>query len=157
MTETPEIPPETALDGLDLVGLRAYRQQLRDEEDRASYWRRLVHARLDLLEAGRSTEGSIAVDDLVRVLGDTGSGASRTALLRVRAEDELPDVPDLVQVWQVPTTPEETDAVLASLRQAEAQLTGYRTALFARIDAATAALVQRYRADPTLALDVLPH
>ncbi|GEP36368.1 hypothetical protein NPS01_00310 [Nocardioides psychrotolerans] len=149
-------PPETPLETLDLPGLRAYRQQLRDEEDRASYWRRLVHARLDLLEAGRSTEGSISVDDLVRVLGDTGSGASRTALLRVRAEDELPDLPDLVQVWQVPTTPEETDVVLAALRQAEAQLTGYRTALFAGIDAATAALVQHYRADPLLALDVLP-
>lgn len=152
MSQLPEVP----LDTLDLPSLRVYRQHLRDEEDRASYWRRLVHARLDLLEAGRSTEGSISLDDLVRVLGDTGSGASRTALLRVRAEEPLPDVPDLAQVWQVPATPDGTDAVLVSLRQAEAQLTSYRRALFARIDAATAALVERYRAEPTLALDVLP-
>ena len=152
MSQLPEVPVDT----LDLPSLRAYRQQLRDEEDRASYWRRLVHARLDLLEAGRSTEGSIALEDLVRVLGDTGSGASRTALLRVRAEEPLPDVPELAQVWQVPSTPEETDVVLAGLRHAEAQLTGYRTALFARIDDATAALVERYRAEPVLALDILP-
>lgn len=150
MSEQPH--PES----LDLPALRAYRQHLRDEEDRASYWRRLVHARIDLVEAGRAGESSISRDDLVRVLGDTGSGASRTALLRVRAHDPLPDVPDLAEVWHVPADVAETEAVLASLRRAEAQLTGYRTALFARIDAATAALIARYREDPALALSVLP-
>ena len=150
MTEQPH------LESLGLAALRAYRQHLRDEEDRVSYWRRLVHARIDLVEAGRASDSSISLDDLVRVLGDTGSGVSRTALLRVRAQEPLPDVPDLAEVWHVPAGPDETETVLASLRRAEAQLTGYRTALFARIDAATAALIARYREDPTLALGVLP-
>ena len=60
------------LESLGLEELRQYRQRLRDEEDRVSYWRRVVHARMDLLTAGRSTAGSISVDELVRVLGDTG-------------------------------------------------------------------------------------
>ena len=65
------------LESLGLDELRHYRQRLRDEEDRVSYWRRVVHARMDLLTAGRSTDGSISVDELVRVLGDTGTGAAR--------------------------------------------------------------------------------
>ncbi len=144
-----------ALDTLPLEELRRYRQRLRDEEDRVSYWRRLVHARMDLLTAGRSTDGSISVDELVRVLGDTGTGAARTALMRVRAADPLPDVPDLTEVWVAPRTDEESAAQLAALEHAEGQLTGYRTALFARIDAAGLELIRRYRADPTLALSVL--
>ena len=34
---------------LSLDGLRAYRRRLSDEEERVSYWRRLVHARIDVL------------------------------------------------------------------------------------------------------------
>ena len=143
------------LDDLTLAQLRGYRQQLRDEEDRASYWRRLVHARLDLLRAGRSIAGSIGLEDLVRALGDTGTGASRTALLHVGASDELPDLPDLAEVWVTPTTPEEHEVAMSHLLAAEQQLTAYRSALFARLEESTAALIARYRADPTQALAVL--
>lgn len=152
-----EVGEAPHLDQLTLPALRAYRQHLRDEEDRASYWRRLVHARLDLIEAGgRSGPASgIRLDDLVRVLGDTATGASRTALLRVRAADPLPELPDLAGVWRLPASAEETAEVAERLRAAERQLTAYRSALFSRIDESTAALVDRYREDPTAALAVL--
>ncbi|VXC59076.1 RsiG family protein [Nocardioides sp. AX2bis] len=146
------------LDDLALPGLRAYRQRLRDEEDRASYWRRVVHARLDLIEAGGTGTGAavaIGLEDLVRVLGDTATGAGRTALLRVRAADPLPELPDLAEVWAPPTTPAETTVVVERLRAAERQLTAYRSALFARLDESTAALIARYRSDPSAALSVL--
>lgn len=146
------------LDDLGLPGLRAYRQRLRDEEDRASYWRRVVHARLDLIEAGGSGTGggvTIGLEDLVRVLGDTATGAGRTALLRVRAGDPLPELPDLAEVWAPPTSPAETTVVVDRLRAAERQLTAYRSALFARLDESTAALIARYRSDPSAALSVL--
>lgn len=146
---------QPALETLPLEELRAYRQRLRDEEDRVSYWRRLVHARMDLLQAGRSTDGSISVAELVRVLGDTGTGAARTALMRVRAAEPLPDVPDLTEVWVAPRSADDAARQLSALEHAEHQLTGYRTALFARIDAAGVELVRRYKADPTLALSVL--
>ena len=133
------------LESLGLDELRHYRQRLRDEEDRVSYWRRVVHARMDLLTAGRSTDGSISVDELVRVLGDTGTGAA----------EPLPDVPDLTEVWVAPRSADDAARQLSALEHAEQQLTGYRTALFARIDAAGVELIRRYRADPTLALSVL--
>jgi hypothetical protein len=148
------------LDDLDLPALRGYRQRLRDEEDRASYWRRVVHARLDLIEAGGSGTGggagvAIGLEDLVRVLGDTATGAGRTALLRVRAADPLPELPDLAEVWAPPASPAETAVVVERLRAAERQLTAYRSALFARLDESTAALIARYRSDPSAALSVL--
>lgn len=155
---TLEVGEAPRLDELALHDLRAYRQRLRDEEDRASYWRRVVHARLDLIEAGGTGPGAglaIGLDDLVRVLGDTATGAGRTALLRVRAADPLPELPDLAEVWTLPTSAAEAAVVLDRLRAAEGQLTAYRGALFARLDESTAALIARYRSDPAAALAVL--
>ena len=99
----PTLPePSPHLQGLTLGELRAYRERLRAEEERTSYWRRLVHARIDLLEATGTTDGSLSLADLVRVLGDTGNGQVRHALHRVRAADPLPDLPALEEVWVVP-------------------------------------------------------
>lgn len=140
---------------LGLAELRTYRERLRAEEERISYWRRLVHARIDLLEAGSLGDAVIDVDALGRVLGDTGAGHVRSALHRVRAADPLPDLPDLAEVWITPT--DEAGAVEARERldAAERTLTSYRRALHDRIDEATADLIARYRAEPRLALDVL--
>ena len=151
-------PPEPSphLQELSLAQLRAYREGLRSEEERTSYWRRLVHARIDLLEATGTTDGSLSLDDLVRVLGDTGNGQVRHALHRVRAADPLPDLPALAEVWIVPTDETSRADAVRRLQQAEAQLTGYRAALHERIDEATAELIVRYRQDPASVLTVLP-
>jgi hypothetical protein len=144
------------LAALELADLRAYRLRLRDEEERTSYWRRLVHARIDLLEAGGAAEGSLTVHDLARVLGDTGSGQSRQALHRVRAAEPLPDLPALDEVWLIPTDEPGRSEALRRLVDAEHQLTGYRAALHERIDEATSELIHRYRQDPASALSALP-
>lgn len=143
------------LAGLSLPALRDYREGLRAEEERASYWRRLVHARVDLITSGALADAVVDVEVLAKVLGDTGSGQGRAALHRVRAADPLPDLPDLVQVWTVPDGPEQQAEVLAELGEAEARLTDYRRALFDRIDEATAELIVRYRERPAAALDIL--
>lgn len=140
-------------DTLDLPRLRAYRTRLREEEDRVSYWRRVVHARIDVLEVGRDVSGGLGLDQLERALGETGSGVRREALLRVRAFDPLPELPVLAQMWHLDT---DLSTTLARLGEASEQLSAYRTALHRRIDAATEALVERYRREPTLALAVLP-
>jgi len=150
----PEASPHLA--GLTLAEVRSYRQRLRGEEERASYWRRLVHARIDLLEAGGTTHGSLSLPDLVRVLGDTGSGQARHALHRVRAADPLPDLPALDEVWLVPADDAGRVEAVRRLRDAEEQLNGYRGALHQRIDEATAELIVRYRRDPASALSALP-
>ncbi len=124
---------------LALDDLRSYRRRLADEEERVSYWRRLVHARVDVLEAETHHERPLRLHELVRVLGDTGSGRGRTALVRVRAEEPLPELPVLEQMWVTEIDVDDTAAVreaIDRLLEAEAQLTAYRRALHLRIDEA---------------------
>lgn len=151
--------PSEELAGLDLGRLRDYRHRLEAEEDRVSYWRRLVHARLDLLAAGSSTDHPLRLDDLVRVLGDTGTGQTRRALVSVRVADPLPELPELTAMWATevdPHDPEQVGDAVARLTRAEVQLTEYRRALHERIDEATAELILRYREHPAAALSVIP-
>jgi hypothetical protein len=147
------------LAALDLDQLRAYRQGLEAEEDKVSYWRRLVHARIDVLEAETGSESPLTMEALVGVLGDTGSGQTRRALVRFRAADPLPDLPVLSEMWVTEVDPHDAEQVedaLARLRTAEHQLTAYRRALHERIDEATRELILRYREDPRAALSVIP-
>jgi hypothetical protein len=152
--------PEAAdIGALDLAGLREYRQRLDAEEDRVSYWRRLVHARLDLLAAEAASDHTLTLEDLVRVLGDTGTGRSRQALVTVHASEPLPELPELAEMWATEVDPHDeaqvADAV-ERLTRAERQLTEYRRALHQRIDEATAELIARYRRDPRAALALIP-
>jgi hypothetical protein len=147
------------LAGLSLAELRTYRQALTDEEDKVSYWRRLVHARLDVLEAQRRNSGTLTMEELIRVLGDTGTGKTRTALVAIRPADPPPEVPVLAEMWLTEIDPHDKDAIseaMDRLRVAEVKLTGYRKALHQRIDEATGDLIGRYRQDPSLALSALP-
>jgi hypothetical protein len=151
--------PSEELAGLDLDQLRAYRRELEAEEDRVSYWRRLVHARIDVLEAESGTGSPLSTEQLVRVLGDTGSGQGRRALVRFRAADPLPDLPVLSEMWVSEVDPQDSAQVenaLTRLRTAEQQLTTYRRALHDRIDEATRELILRYRENPLAALSVIP-
>lgn len=147
--------PPDAWAALTLDELRLYRRRLAEEEERISYWRRLVHARIDVLEAEAHHERPLRLDELIRVLGDTGTGRSRTALVNVRAADPLPELPVLEDMWVTELDPNDTDAVAEAtrrLRAAENQLTDYRRALHERLDDSTAELIARYRQNPTAAL-----
>ena len=147
-------PPE-ALGDLTLEDLRLYRRKLAEEEEKVSYWRRLVHARLDVLEAEAHHERPLRLDELIRVLGDTGTGRTRTALVSVRAADDLPELPVLADMWVTELDPNDTVAVqeaVTRLRSAEEQLTDYRRALHQRLDDTTAELIARYRENPASAL-----
>lgn len=151
--------PAVDLQSLALPDLRDYRHGLEAEEDRVSYWRRLVHARLDLLAAESANDHPLTLTDLVRVLGDTGTGRSRQALVGVRASEPLPELPELTEMWATDVDPHDEGQVADAvdrLNRAERQLTDYRRALHQRIDEATAELIQRYRADPLAALAVIP-
>jgi hypothetical protein len=152
-------PPEREPGSLSFDELRAYRQHLTAEEEKVSYWRRLAHARIDVLEAGAHSEGNLSFDDLVRALGDTGTGHARGLLASIRAADPLPDLPDLAHMWAREVDPHDAELVADAvdrIRSAVEQLTRYRRALHARIDEASAELIRRYREDPLLALSILP-
>jgi RsiG-like len=147
--------PPDAWGELSLAELRVYRRRLADEEERISYWRRLAHARIDVLEAEAHHERPLRLDELIRVLGDTGTGRTRTALVDVRAAEDLPELPVLADMWVVELDPNDTAEVaeaIRRLRAAEVQLTDYRRALHQRIDQATEELIRRYGLDPASAL-----
>jgi hypothetical protein len=147
--------PPDSYEHLSLADLRRYRQRLTQEEEKISYWRRLVHARIDVLEAEAHHERPLSIDELIRVLGDTGAGRTRTALVNVRAADDLPELPVLHDMWVTELDPNDKAAVeeaVSRLRSAETQLTDYRRALHKRLDAATAELIVRYQQDPSRAL-----
>ncbi len=140
---------------LSLAELRVYRRRVAEEEEKISYWRRLVHARIDVLVAESHHERPLRLDELIRVLGDTGTGRTRTALVNVRAADDLPELPALHDMWVTELDPHDKDAVAEAvhrLRSAEEQLTEYRRALHERLDAATTELIARYSEEPARAL-----
>lgn len=150
----PERSP--ALEHLSLDTLRGYRQALSEEEGRVSYWRRILQARLDLLEAGGS--GKVDLSALRPVLAETRPGAGRPAALRAVVDPGTPPLPDLATLWeQEPGDDEQARAELeAALADAETQLSEYRTDLHRRIADATGELIARYREEPLLCLTALP-
>jgi len=152
---TPDPDLVRAWEELTLDELRAYRRRLAHEEERVSYWRRLLHARIDVLEAQAHQERALTIEELVRVLGDTGAGRGRTALVSVHAADPLPDLPVLEEIWVTDVDVNDKAAVaeaVARLRNAEQQLTDYRRALHQRLDTATEELISRYHEHPASAL-----
>ena len=163
---TPEGPESTApaveLAVLDLAQLRDYRVRLGTEEDRVSYWRRLTGTRIDVLQTepgSRGTPVTLSFDELVRALGDTGSGRARRTLGRIVGAEPLPDLPELCEMWSVRLDLGDPDGVVEAVRRlhvAEHQLRAYRGALHERIDEATRELILRYRADPGAALAAIP-
>lgn len=144
---------ETRLRQLSLPELRGYRNELREEEHRVSYWRRLLQARLDMVVAGRG-HGVLTQRQIVTALGEGVRRHERLSLLVLHAGDELPELPELARLWAMPTS--EAAGSIDELREAEATLSGYRSSLHRLLDAATAELVDRYRADPTRCFEVLP-
>lgn len=147
---------------LSLSALRTYRRALATEEDRASYWRRIIQARLDLVRAGEQ-RGGLSLHHVREVLADERVGTGRLALLAILPHQDIPPIPNLVDLWQTDPLPGDTPAevehnarLVQALAEAEVALSAYRSALHQRIDAATDELIARYREEPTLCLSALP-
>ena len=141
--------------------IRAMRAECRAIEDKASYLRRLVQGRLDIVaadrrrrsEGGSSSDLTGLVDRLPDILSDKGhpGGPARlpsglvpidddelTAELdRVAGPGVLDRLPDL--------SDEEVDELARNLGELEREVSARRKALFSRIDALQAELARRYR------------
>ena len=143
---------------LSLNRLRSYRQALSEEENRVSYWRRIVQARLDLVRAGATGDPAHAAN-LRQVLTQASQTTGRKALVTVVPIDDIPPLPDLATLWERDVRPgddEHNERLADDLAVAERELSTYRTALHDRIAAATAELIARYRDQPGLCLTALP-
>lgn len=151
---TPQRVPELA--HMDLKRLRTYRRTLLDEELRASYWRRLIQARRDLLRID-AEPGDRQV--LTEALTEQRGSGARQVILALHPDGGMPILPNLPQLWASGAT--ETDdltraELFAKLASAESVLSSYREALHRRLDRATADLVARYHDDPRQCLSALP-
>lgn len=143
---------------LTLDALRDYRRALSEEEDKVSYWRRILQARLDVVISG--TDGGPGERDrLAPVLTSERVGEGRRALVAVAQIDDIPPLPRLGELWDRDVDPRDEAgrvALVEDLRSAEAQLSTYRSALHGRIAQATGELIARYRQTPDLCLTALP-
>ncbi len=140
---------------LSLRELRAYRDELRDEEVLVSYWRRIVQARLDLLAGAKGDERQDLVERLSRALTRGRRESRRDALLRVQPGEAMPPLPNLAELCGEVGQARAADAQ-RPLAEAEAALSSYRTVLLQRLDLVTADLIARYRDDPAACLLALP-
>jgi 2-hydroxychromene-2-carboxylate isomerase len=143
---------------LTLKALREQRRTLGDEENRVSYWRRLIQARMDLIELSGGDD-SVRLGRLRTALAETRVGNGRGALVDIMPIDDVPPLPDLAGLWAREADPDDPSSVKALKRDlsfAELQLSAYRAALHRRLAGTTGELIARYREDPRLALTALP-
>jgi hypothetical protein len=150
-------PQPLELTELAFEALRAYRVALKEEEDRVSYWRRIVQGRVDMLNSGLVSGGisdELSIEQVVEALGTTGSGANRVALMRVAHTEPFPELPTLTEIAQS-SAEVDVSAHLAALGDAERTLSEYRGHIHERLNAATQELIARYHRDPKLALTLL--
>jgi anti-sigma-K factor RsiG len=141
---------------MTLARLRTYRRTLLDEELRASYWRRLVQGRRDLLRAD-SRPGDHA--GLKQALAEERATSGRQVILMLHPDGGMPILPKLPELWAsgIDELDESGRAELfARLANAENVLSSYRQALHQRLDRATADLVARYHDDPRECLVAIP-
>ena len=146
------LPRDSRFDAIGTEELRTMRSGLSDEESKVSYWRRLIQARIDLIDSKQT--GSEPVEQLARLLADAKGSHQRVAALSVGPVDDVPPLPDLVELWRRVMDADEDGrlALLSDLQAAEEELSTYRKDLHERLDSVTTELIARYRQDPDLAL-----
>lgn len=162
--EVPVRLPEHA--HLRLDELRDYRAALRDEQRQADYWQAVLGVRLDAVQAGPAGPvpapgGTRTLDahTLRRALQTERVNAGRNALRRLVPGDDLPELPDLAELWARPVVAGDQSGhaqLAGDLLAAAAQVRHYRDALLNRLDRATGEHIARYRDQPDLALAALP-
>jgi hypothetical protein len=154
-----EVPQRSAeFAHLSLQSLREQRRVLGQEENRVSYWRRLIQARMDLIEL-QGGDDSVRLERLRLALGETRVGPGRGALVDVLPIDDVPPLPDLAGLWAREADPDDPASVHElkhDLAFAELQLSAYRAALHRRLAGTTGELIARYHEEPRLALLALP-
>lgn len=160
-------PPAPDLGALDLASLRALRRDAQQEEADLSYLRRMLHGRIDILQAEQARRGGRVVggapgaalpdppvlDRLSEILTDGPSrvrssarhvtlGTPLTERVRQLAEDMLAEVE--LSDLDARTDP-ELDAAMGRLVRNEQQVSRRRQSLQHTVDGCSAEITRRYR------------
>ncbi|MCU1394717.1 MAG: hypothetical protein JWM34_3145 [Ilumatobacteraceae bacterium] len=144
---------------LSLDELRALRNELQHEDDALSYVRRMVQARLDLVQAERRqrvTGHELNVtEDLPVILGQHLTGGGDALPRPPRPTDDASGHPLSVELDELCSrlganhveqlTDDELTALATGLDDFEHARSHERRELFGRLDALSAELVRRYR------------
>lgn len=147
------------LDALDLDELRARRNTAEDVENQISYYRRLLHGRMDLLNFEHRRRAGEEQRSLLDALPEIlASGMALGPEPNLRYLDVMPPLPtttgrrhiDKIMddgiLTQLPElSDEEVDESLERLREVEAELSIQRKQLHGVIDALQDEIVARYR------------
>jgi hypothetical protein len=158
-TQRPRRPaphPQPEFADLSLAEVRVLRADLSAEEERVSYWRRIIQGRIDVVGSERPIE---RIEGLREMLTPAVSQHHRMAYLGVPSHDMPAPLPDLADLWDREPEPGDEQArgqLVTELKAAEAQLSTYRSELHARLDRVHQELIARYHAEPALALEALP-
>ena len=139
---------------MDLKRLRIYRRTLLDEELRASYWRRLLQARRDLLRADSDPGDRQALHRRAHrdPRGTKGRQVDPDPAPGRRHADPAAPARAVGHRRRPAATTRARAELFARLASAESVLSSYREALHRRLDRATAELVARYHEDPSQCL-----
>lgn len=146
------------VDSVDVPGVRAMRNDCREEETRLSYARRVVHGQLDIVRAeqrrrsGDSDQGLVGT--LAEILADDPAPRSREARNAPlyepddsgygnRSHDTLVDDPALGRVPDL--SDDELAALLERLQEKEAHVSSLRRTVLQHLDALQDELINRYR------------
>ena len=127
-----------AFNHLSIEDLRAYRQALAEEENRVSYWRRIIQARLDVVRAGEA--GAVRVDNLRNVLAEARVNSGRRVLITVLPVEDIPPLPDLAKLWEREPKLEDPNHNEALARDLAGAETAYTEVLTRKPDHAEAAV-----------------
>ncbi len=145
---------------LDDATLRSRRQLCLDVERELSYYRRLLHGRIDLLDFEQrrrrgESPGGAAVETLGAILGDEAAGPGRASAAALGTEPVILDRPgrrplDLVLDDDVTSRLEAlTDAELMEARaraeEVEREISSQRRAVHQAEEALAGELARRYR------------
>lgn len=150
-----------ALDQLDLDELRRRRDTAEDVESQISYYRRLLHGRMDLLNFELRRRGGEEERTLLEALPEILAGGmvlgSEPSLRHIETMPPLPSktgrrlidkIMDDGVLTQLPDLDEEEiRTALEDLRDVETTLSQQRRELHSVIDALQDEIVDRYRSD----------
>ncbi len=147
------------LDGLDLDEVRTRRDTAEDVEAQISYYRRLLHGRMDLLDfemrRRSGAEKRTILEALPEILANGMILGSEPTLKHIETMPPLPSmtgrrlIDKIMDDGVLASLPELTDEEISEaidrLREVETQLSGQRRRLHQVIDTLQDEIVSRYR------------
>ena len=127
------------LSGLELKELRQRRHTAEDVESQISYYRRLLHGRMDLLNFELRRRGGEPNLKRIEIMPPIPSKTGRRLIDKIMDDGVLTQLPDL--------SDDEIREALDRLHEVETEMSNQRKQLHSAIDTLQNEIVDRYRSE----------